>query len=56
MDFRSGMRTMQTFKKLPMISPKRAANTPIIGKGATIQFCHIASCPRPGPRTVVPDC
>jgi hypothetical protein len=35
-DFRSGMRTMHTFRKLPMISPKRNAKMPISVEGATI--------------------
>jgi hypothetical protein len=56
MDFRPGMRTMQTFRKLPMINPKRAANMPINVEGATIEFCHIARRPTQRPAAVVPDC
>jgi hypothetical protein len=35
-DFRSGIRTMQTFRKLPMISPKTNANMPMRVAGSTI--------------------
>jgi hypothetical protein len=40
-DFRSGIRTMHTFKKLPMISPNRSTEMLINVEGATKRICHI---------------
>ncbi len=35
-DFRCGMRMMQTFRKLPINSPKMNTNMPMIGAGSTL--------------------
>ena len=40
MDFPSGMRTMQTFKKLPMMSPNRKIKTAIRIGEVTTRICH----------------
>src|ERR1700722_4444690 len=52
-DFRSGIRTMHTFRKLPITRPTRAANTPISAGEATYEFCHINAAERPSPCAVV---
>src|SRR6202034_3131652 len=54
-DFRSGIRTMHTFRKLPITRPNRAANTPISAGEATCEFCHTNAAKRPSPRAVVPQ-
>src|ERR1700734_4413795 len=40
-DFRSGMRTMHTFKKLPIINPNRNTKTLMRVGEATHRICHI---------------
>ncbi len=42
-DLPPGMRTMHTFKKLPMISPKTKVKIAISVAGATPSMCHIRS-------------
>jgi hypothetical protein len=55
-DFRSGMRSMQTFRKLPMISPKQNTNTPISAGGITTRICHIGGHLSSRRIAIVPEC
>src|ERR1700691_1599818 len=40
MDFPSGSRRMQTFRKLPIISPKAKVNAPTSPEGSMNRMCH----------------
>jgi len=40
MDLPPGMRTMQTFRKLPMMRPKKKMKTAIRNGEATTRICH----------------